>query len=106
MLKTKNFYFVLVVTAFVALFNLSLVAAQATNTGLTPKTSQNIILELLPMIVVNVILGLVGLWMAKRRNLNPVVGFLLGLLFSLLGILIILILPKHQKPETKVDLKP
>ncbi|GEM_PF-2766966 len=104
MLKTKNVLFVLAVVAFVSLVNLTFATAQATapiNTGLTPAAYSDVIIKIVFLVVVNAIFGIAALFFAKTRNLNPFLGFLIGFLFSLLGLLIILIMPKQQKPEAK-----
>ena len=59
-----------------------------------------------------IIMGFLGSYVAKEKNRSGTEGFLLGLLFSLIGVIIVALLPTKEKPkeivisdEEKVKLK-
>lgn len=55
----------------------------------------NLIWYLLPM---GVISGFLGVYVANQKNRNSTEGFVLGFLFSLVGVIILALLPSNDKP--------
>ncbi len=56
--------------------------------------------------VIWVIVGLISAYVAKRKGKNPLVWFAMGTLFSVLGLMILLMLPKNKDDEDKSTLAP
>jgi ABC-type transport system involved in multi-copper enzyme maturation permease subunit len=51
------------------------------------------------VIVSSFILGFLGSYVAKEKNRSGTEGFLLGFLFSFLGVIIVALLPTKEKPK-------
>ena len=51
------------------------------------------------VIVSSFILGFLGSYVAKEKNRSGTEGFLLGFLFSFLGVIIVALLPNKEKPK-------
>ena len=50
------------------------------------------------MIVLLLLTGIIGLYLAKNKGYNAVLGFLLGFLLTFVGIIIVAILPERTEP--------
>jgi hypothetical protein len=57
------------------------------------------ILVLLVAFIVNIVMGVIALNLAKSRGLNTIVAFFAGFVGSLMTVLIILMLPKKQENQ-------
>jgi hypothetical protein len=51
------------------------------------------------VILSSVIMGFLGSYVAKEKNRSGTEGFLLGLLFSLIGVIIVALLPTKEKQK-------
>ena len=51
------------------------------------------------VILSSVIMGFLGSYVAIEKNRSGTEGFLLGLLFSLIGVIIVALLPTKEKPK-------
>ena len=50
-------------------------------------------------ILVSFIMGFLGRYVAKEKNRSKAEGFWLGFLFSILGVIIVALLPTKEKPK-------
>lgn len=57
------------------------------------------------LVIHSVILGLFGRYVALQKNRSPSEGFLFGFLLSMVGILIIALLPNKDEPKKSNDSK-
>ena len=49
--------------------------------------------------ILAIIMGFLGSYVATEKNRSGTEGFLLGLLFSILGVIIVALLPTKEKPK-------
>lgn len=50
------------------------------------------------IILFGVVSGFLGIYVAKQKNRSTTEGFILGFLFSLIGVIILALLPSNEKP--------